>query len=191
MLREKVEVLEKNATASEGKGVWRIKRSMLSPSPGQRWPSLCNAVSSRLSSLLRQQETRRYRRGVQFSQLYWCDGAVLKLISQRYIDWRESITKLGPIVLVLAFFTFVWPWFGKCGSMWGRGKIDYYLRRRFIGVSTTCKIITKSVPTFPRHVRHTKSLVSTNFIVTWYLALQSGRVWPPIEVTPLCYDTDT
>ena len=54
----------------------------------------------------------------------------------------------------------------------------------FMGVSTTCKTITKSLPTFPRHVRHTKSHVSTNFILTSYLALQSGRVWPPIDVTP-------
>ena len=46
----------------------------------------------------------------------------------------------------------------------------------FMGVSTTCKTITKSLPTFPRHVRHTKSHVSTNFILTSYLALQSGRV---------------
>ena len=46
----------------------------------------------------------------------------------------------------------------------------------FMGVSTTCKAITKSLPTFPRHVRHTKSHVSTNFILTSYLALQSGRV---------------
>ena len=56
----------------------------------------------------------------------------------------------------------------------------------FMGVSTTCKTTTKSLPTFPRHVRHTKSHVSTNFILTSYLALQSGRVWPPIDVTPLC-----
>ena len=46
----------------------------------------------------------------------------------------------------------------------------------FMGVSTTCKTITKSLPTFPRHVRDTKSHVSTNFILTSYLALQSGRV---------------
>ena len=46
----------------------------------------------------------------------------------------------------------------------------------FMGVSTTCKTITKSLPTFPRHVRHTKSHVSTNFILTSYLALQSERV---------------
>ena len=46
----------------------------------------------------------------------------------------------------------------------------------FMGVSTTCKTVTKSLPTFPRHVRHTKSHVSTNFIQTSYLALQSGRV---------------
>ena len=55
------------------------------------------------------------------------------------------------------------------------------------GVSTTCKAITKSLPTFPRHVRHTKSHVSTNFILTSYLALQSGRVWPPIDVTPISF----
>ena len=46
----------------------------------------------------------------------------------------------------------------------------------FMGVSTTCKTFTKSLPTFPRHVRHTRSHVSTNFILTSYLALQSGRV---------------
>ena len=57
----------------------------------------------------------------------------------------------------------------------------------FMGVSTTCKTITKSLPTFPRHVRHTKSHVSTNFILTSYLALQSGRVWPPIDVTPISF----
>ena len=34
-----------------------------------------------------------------------------------------------------------------------------------MGVSTTCKTITKSLPTFPRHVRHTESHVSTNFIL--------------------------
>ena len=57
----------------------------------------------------------------------------------------------------------------------------------FMGVSTTCKTITKSLLTFPRHVRHTKSHVSTNFILTSYLALQSGRVWPPIDVTPISF----
>ena len=57
----------------------------------------------------------------------------------------------------------------------------------FMVVSTTCKTITKSLPTFPRHVRHTKSHVSTNFILTSYLALQSGRVWPPIDVTPISF----
>ena len=59
----------------------------------------------------------------------------------------------------------------------------------FMGVSTTCKTITKSLPTFPRHVRHTKSHVSTNFILTSYLALQSGRVWPPIDVTLISFSS--
>ena len=48
--------------------------------------------------------------------------------------------------------------------------------RPIMGVSTTCKTITKSLQTFPRQVRHTKSQVSTNIILTSYLTLQSGRV---------------
>ena len=57
----------------------------------------------------------------------------------------------------------------------------------FMGASTTCKTTTKSLPTFLRHVRHTKSHVSTNFILTSHLALQSGRVSPPIDVTPISF----
>ena len=75
MLREKEEVLEKTQRQlhQKEKECDELKDQCFSHSPGQRWPSLYNALS-RLSSLLRQQETRRYRRRVQLSQLYWSDG---------------------------------------------------------------------------------------------------------------------